>query len=111
MGKYCYVIIWNMGDFRYVYIRLVLFAICPSSIRTTKMDTKKISARWLILDIMSSSYVVQSQDKVLPPFTICLEEPMSDEKLKKIAACKDNLSKINEMPADVIVDLWKASVV
>ena len=75
------------------------------------MDTAKISAKWLIINVSTRSYMAQRKGSDLPPVTIRLEAPLSDQKLKRIAAYKNNLSKINEMPADVLEDLWKASVI
>ena len=66
--------------------------------------------KWILLDALTWSYNVHCQGNDVPPFTICLEVPLSDRMLKKIAASKDK-DKIKEMPTEVLVDLWKASLV
>ena len=66
--------------------------------------------KWILLDASKWSYTVQSQGNDVPPITIRLEEPLSDRKLKKIAA-SNNKDKIKELPIEVLVDLWKASLV
>ena len=66
--------------------------------------------KWLLLKASTWSYTVQSQGNDVPPFTIRLEVPLSDRKLKKIAASNDK-DKFKELPTEVLVDLQKASLV
>ena len=66
--------------------------------------------KWILLNASTWSYSVQSQGNDVPPITIRLEEPLSDRKLKKIAASNDK-DKFKELPTEVLVDLWKASLV
>ena len=66
--------------------------------------------KWILLDASKWSYTVQSQGKDVSPFTIRLEVPLSDRKLKKIAASNDK-DKFKELPTEVLVDLQKASLV
>ena len=66
--------------------------------------------KWILLDASKWSYTVQSQGNDVPPITIRLEEPLSDRKLKKIAASNDK-DKFKELPTEVLVDLQKASLV
>jgi hypothetical protein len=66
--------------------------------------------KWILLDATTWSYTVQNQGNDVPPITIRLEEPLSDRKLKKIAA-SNNKDKIKELPTEVLVDLKKASLV
>ena len=66
--------------------------------------------KWILLDASTWSYTVQNQGNDVPPITIRLEEPLSDRKLKKIAA-SNNKDKFEELPTEVLVDLKKASLV
>ena len=66
--------------------------------------------KWILLNTSTWSSTVQSQGNDVPSFTIRLEVPLSDRKLKKIAA-SNNKDKIKELPTEVLVDLWKASLV
>ena len=67
--------------------------------------------RWTILHMERRRYIIHRPGSDLPPITILLEEPMTEENLKIIASCKSNLEKVNAMPEEVLEDLWRATYI
>ena len=74
---------------------------------TFKMNVY-IPMKWIFVNVPKTSYSIHRPSSDLPPITILFEEPLTDKKLKIISLCKSNLQKVNEMPGEVLVDLWKA---
>ena len=70
-----------------------------------------IAMKWNIFNVTKRSYSIQRPGSNLPPITILLEEHFTNEKLKIIGSCKNNLQTVNNMPAEVLIDLWNAPYV
>ena len=72
---------------------------------------RKIAMKWTIVQVERKRYSIHRPGSHLPPFTILLEEPMTEENLKIIASAKSNLEKVNAMPEEVLEDLWRATYI
>ena len=72
---------------------------------------RRIAMKWTIVQVERRRYSIHRPGSDLPPFTILLEEPMTEENLKIIASAKSNLEKVNAMPEEVLEDLWRATYI
>ena len=72
---------------------------------------RSIGMKWTILHVERRRYSIHRPGSDLPPITILLEEPMTEENLKIIASCKSNLENVNAMPEEVLEDLRRATYI
>ena len=85
-----------------------MYLLLSTSYTTPFKMNVSVAIKWNIINITKKTFSIQRPGSDLPPITIALEEPLTDEKLKIIGSCTSNLQKVNEMPSEVIIDMWKA---